>query len=169
MCRIASKMSAGSCPGKGGVARGHLVQHHAEAEQVRPRVDFFRPRLLRRHVGHRPHRRRPDWSDAPLAAVRWASPRLPSFRRPLGLRSQFRQPKVQNLRLATLGHENVRWLDVPMDYALRVGSVQRVGNLDRQVQQFVRLQRLAGKALLQGLPSSNSMAMKGWPSCSPIS
>ncbi len=35
--------------------RRHLVQHRAEAEQVRARVEFFAPRLLGGHVSHRTH------------------------------------------------------------------------------------------------------------------
>ena len=39
-----------------------------------------------------------------------------------------------------------------MDDALRVRGVQRIGNLSRQVQHFVRLEKFPGQALLQGLP-----------------
>ena len=37
--------------------RAHLVEHRAEAEQVRARVEVFPTRLFRRHVGHRAQRR----------------------------------------------------------------------------------------------------------------
>ena len=56
----------------------------------------------------------------------------PFFRRQLG------QAEIQNLGLATLGDKDIRWLDVPMDDPFRMGSVQRIGNLNRQVEQFVR-------------------------------
>jgi hypothetical protein len=39
--------------------------------------------------------------------------------------------------LATLGHENVRWLDVAMDDPLRVGSLERIGNLNGEVEQGI--------------------------------
>jgi hypothetical protein len=67
-------------------------------------------------------------------------------------RCQLRQAEVQNLGLATIRHEDVRWLDVPMDDALGVRGVESVGDLNRQVQQFVRLKRLASDATLEGLP-----------------
>jgi hypothetical protein len=51
--------------------------------------------------------------------------------------NQFCQAKVQDLRLATLGHENVRWFDVAMNDALRMGGVKRVGNLDGKVEEGV--------------------------------
>ncbi len=38
-----------------------------------------------------------------------------------------------------------------MDDAFGVRGVQRIGNLNRQVQHFVGLERFPGKALLQGL------------------
>ena len=73
------------------------------------------------------------------------------FRHPPGLWRQLGQTKVQNLRLAAIRHENVRRLDVPMDDPLRVRGLERVGDLDGEVKQFVRLERLARNAMLQGL------------------
>ena len=35
----------------------HLVQHSAEGEQIAPRIQLFRPHLLRRHVRHGAHHR----------------------------------------------------------------------------------------------------------------
>src|SRR5437899_4361661 len=39
-----------SIPWESPLTRGHFVQHRAEAEQVRARVELFSTRLLRRHV-----------------------------------------------------------------------------------------------------------------------
>ena len=55
--RIASKMTRRTFATERQRARRHLVEHRAEREQVRARVQFLGPHLLRRHVGDRAHRR----------------------------------------------------------------------------------------------------------------
>ena len=42
-----------------------------------------------------------------------------------------------------------------------VRRVESVGDLDGEVEQFVRLERLACDAMLEGLPSRYCMTMKG--------
>ena len=51
----------------------------------------------------------------------------------------FRQAEIENLGLAARGDENVRWLDVAVNDALRVRRIQRIGNLDGEVEDFVHL------------------------------
>ena len=55
------------------------------------------------------------------------------------LGGQLGQTKIQILRPATLGHENVRGLDVAMDDALRLCRIQGIGDLDCEVEQGIRL------------------------------
>src|SRR5438034_857399 len=65
---------------------------------------------------------------------------------------QLGQTKIQNLRLAARGHENIRGFDVSMYNPPGVSAVQSIRNLNCQVQQFVQLKRLALDAVLQRLP-----------------
>jgi hypothetical protein len=40
------------------------------------------------------------------------------------------ETKIENLCLATLGHKYISWLDVAMDNAFAVGSIEGISNLD---------------------------------------
>ena len=51
---------------------------------------------------------------------------------------QFCQTEIQNLGLAAIRHEDIRRLDVAMDDALRVRRIQRVSDLDGEVEQGIR-------------------------------
>ncbi len=60
-----------------------------------------------------------------------------------------RQTEVQNLGVATLGHENIGGLDVAVNDALRVRGIQCVRDLDRQTQQNIGFNGFSGDAMLQ--------------------
>src|SRR5208337_4105601 len=64
----------------------------------------------------------------------------------------FSQTKVQHLGLASLRDENIGGLDVPMHDALAVRGVERISDLNRQVEQRIDLKRLGFNAMLEGLP-----------------
>ncbi len=49
--------------------------------------------------------------------------------------NDFRQSKIENLRVAALGNENIRRLDVAVNDAFRVRRVERVGDFNRQIQE----------------------------------
>jgi hypothetical protein len=63
----------------------------------------------------------------------------------------FAKPKVQNLGLAALRHENVGRLNVAMHNTLVVGCIQRVGELDSQRQHPLELHGTVPDVMLQGL------------------
>src|SRR6266568_1164176 len=64
---------------------------------------------------------------------------------PNALRFQrdFREPKVENLRLTSIRDKDVRWLDVPVDDSFRMRGVESVGDLDAQIKHRFDLQGLA--------------------------
>ena len=73
------------------------------------------------------------WSEVgAVVMAQGAGPRPPE--RQLG------QPEVQDLRLAAVGQEDVRRLDVTMDDSLAVRAVERIGDLDADVDDLVGLQ-----------------------------
>jgi hypothetical protein len=64
-------------------------------------------------------------------------------------RFHFRQAKVENLCVSTLGNKDVRRFDVPVDDAFSVSRVERIGNLDRERQNQLHLQRPSSNLLFQ--------------------
>ena len=64
-------------------------------------------------------------------------------------RCQLCQTEIQNFGVPALGDKNVGRLDVAMDDAFRVRRIERVGNLNPQLQHLLERQRLAGNAVLQ--------------------
>ena len=64
---------------------------------------------------------------------------------------QLGQAEVHHLHVAPLGHENVRGLDIAMHDALRVRGVQRVGDLDPEIDNLVNLEHAAGQSIVERL------------------
>src|SRR5215469_9403508 len=58
------------------------------------------------------------------------------------------QPEIQNLGMPSIRHEDVRWLDVPVDDARFVGGIESVGDLNAKRQYLLDIQRLATDAVL---------------------
>src|ERR1700735_2451160 len=67
----------------------------------------------------------------------------------LGHGCQFRQTKIQNLRLPALHQKNIRWLDVAVHDSLRVGRIEAVGDLDADLQKLRYLDGLAANAVFE--------------------
>ena len=65
---------------------------------------------------------------------------------------EFRQPEVQNLRLPSICYKDVRGLHVPVDDSFRVRGVERIGDLDGQIEHCFDLQWLAIDLVPQRLP-----------------
>jgi hypothetical protein len=121
------------------VAGGHLVKDDTEGEDVGARVQVFAPRLFRGHVGHRAHRRA-GTGQGILHVLR------------LGVRAgdgravfqQLGETEVEDLGVAARGDEDVGRLDVAVDDTAGVRGVQRIGDLDGQVDQATgRLRRMS--------------------------
>ncbi len=64
----------------------------------------------------------------------------------------FRQAEIGQLHLTPAGHENIGWLDVPVDDPVLVRNLQRCSDLHRIVQQCLQRQRTRSNPQLQGQP-----------------
>jgi len=117
-------------------ASGHLVEHGPERKKIRARVQFLAVDLLRGQVGNR--------ADS---GTRPRQVRL--FRadgRSLGGGNcchELEASKVKKLGLAASSDKKFRRLNVPMNYALCMSSVERIGDLIAQVDDFFGVERLA--------------------------
>ena len=64
-------------------------------------------------------------------------------------RTDLGQSEVQNLRVAASGDEQIRRLDIAVDDPGGMRRFERVGDLDRQWQQLIEIERAPGDAMLQ--------------------
>ena len=64
-------------------------------------------------------------------------------------RRELRQPEIENLGVSAFGYKNIRWLDIAMDDALDVGSIQSIRNFNGQCEQHLCLDRVSIDAMLQ--------------------
>ncbi len=94
-------------PGEGAFPGEHLVQDDAERELVAPEIDGLAPRLLRRHVGHRPE-------DDPLLAHGRERGR-PGVGRLVVRDVVPGEAEVEELGVPVLRQEDVLGLDVAVD------------------------------------------------------
>lgn len=104
--------------GGGGIAckclppGGHLVENNSERENIRAGVKLFPQGLFGGHVGHRAD----GCSRAGQVLVgREGRRKAHRFSPALGAGAELREPEVQHLCLAALGHKNVCRLDISMD------------------------------------------------------
>ena len=94
-----------------------------------------------RHARLCEHRRHGSWGVAGHG-----------FQRSAALVRQLCQSKVEDLGLPARGGEIVRRLQIAVHDAFGVGHVERVGNLDADIENFVERQRMAIDAIVEALP-----------------
>src|ERR1039457_4238491 len=105
--------------------RQHLVHHHAERENVAPRVQFLALRLLRRHVRHR----------AQNGAFHRQRRRLKGLRLlgECGCHVHLRQAEIQDLHQPRIRHHHVAGLEIAMYNPRRVRRAQGVRHLRAEI------------------------------------
>ena len=103
----------------------HLVKHDAKGKQIRTRVQFLGPRLLRGHVRY--CSQRAAWAGE----MRLAKCGRAGLDRIGFAGDDFGQAEVQHFGASALGDEDVGRLDVAVDDAFAVSVVERIGDGDR--------------------------------------
>jgi hypothetical protein len=66
-------------------------------------------------------------------------------------RASFRQAEIEDFGLPVFGDKNIGGLDVAMNDAFCMRGVERVGNLDSEVEHLVERERLLSDAMFQRL------------------
>src|SRR5438552_2739052 len=123
-----------------------FVQYGSEREQVGASIEFLPFDLFRGHVGDGAKRR--TGAGQVLLRLYGGCAHANALR----FQRDFRQPEIENLRLTSIRNEDVRWLDVSMDDALRMCCIERVGNLDAEIEHRFDFQRLAIDLMPERLP-----------------
>ena len=131
----------------------HLIEHRAQRKKVGARVEHFTARLLGRHVRHRSHCQ-PRAGQIFFILRRQRLRVRVAGRFSLGMLfgQQLGEAEVEDFCMAALGHKKIGGLDVAVDDPFCMRRVQRVGNLDPNLQLLLNPQRLSGNAVLQRLP-----------------
>ena len=125
----------------------HLVEHGAEREEIGAMVHVLAPRLLRRHVRHRPQR---GAGTGQVDVVR--GPRRFVWRRSGPRRGRhLGQPEVEDLGVAPGRHEDVGRLDVAVHDALHVRGIEGVRQLRPEVEDALGAQGAPADARPQRL------------------
>src|SRR5215469_9911769 len=116
------------------LASGHFIENDAEGEEVAARVELFGANLFGRHISDGANGAAGTGEVLGVNAL--GSHGFDTGRRRGATSgSEFGQTEIENFGVAALGHENVCWLDVAMNNALRVRGIESVRNVDANVEQ----------------------------------
>ena len=142
--------------------REQLVQHDAEREHVAARVERLSRGLLGRHV-----RDRAD-DDAGARVLRGSRARLAAIARPRRRASRARSPRASRSRCAD---QDVAGLHVAMQHAGRVRGRERVRDAGQELDALPPACAARSRSTQSSSvpPSTSSLTMYCWPSCSPTS
>lgn len=136
----------GRCALKRALARDHLVENAAVAEDVGSVVGGLPADLLGRHVSHRAH----DDAGAGFE-LRGRFGHLRRGRERADRAHELRQAEIQDLQSTVGGDEEILRFEIPVDDALLVRGGQPLGELSCIVDRLARREIGAGHFLAQRL------------------
>jgi hypothetical protein len=128
--------------GKRQEAGGHFVENHAEGKEVSARIHFLAEGLFGRHVGHGPHRGAGAGEMRLRGGLRFSCAGWVG-----GI--ELGEAEIENLCVASAGHENIGGLDVAVNDVLGMSRIQRIGNIDGDGKKHLQLEGMGGDELLE--------------------
>ena len=120
----------------------HRARETLEREQIRAGIQPLAPHLLRRMYATVP-------SGSAGAGQLLSTCCGCHARDTVSEIGKFRQAKIENLGVTTLGDKNVGWLDVTVNDAFRVSGVESVSNFGGEREQRLQLHRATADAVLE--------------------
>src|SRR5262245_5441745 len=69
----------------------------------------------------------------------------------LSFQRDFRQAKIKDFGLTSIGYEDVRWLNITVDNSFGVCRIECIRNLDSQIERCFDVQRFPSYLMLEGL------------------
>ena len=142
------KTTAEVLPSNGNFAGGHLIKNGPHGEQVAARIQIFSASLLGRHVSDGADRR--TWrSELQRREGRGIATHGLQCR--AAFVNQFRQPEIEDLGLPARSDEDVARLQIAVHDAFVVSNLERVADLDANVDDLVERQRAPFDLLVQAL------------------
>ena len=134
------------------LARGHFVEHRAEAEEIGARIEVLAARLFRRHVGNGADSRAGTGEQEIIGGrLSNAVARTDCFTDAPGS-GLLGQSKIENFCLPAGRDEDIRGLDVAMNDAAGMGGIERIGELRAKIEQGIGGHGPAADALAKRLP-----------------
>ena len=130
---------------EGHVAGSHFVKDRTKGKQIGAGIEVPASHLFRRHVGDGAYN---CAGAGEVGRVHGLGGADVLVGRTGG--HHFGEAKVEYLGVAALGDEDVGRLYVPVNNASGVGGVEGVGNLDRQSDQGVGIERAGSNGVFQG-------------------
>ena len=141
--RIACRVFDRRVAPEGSGAGGHLEHQRAVSEEVGANVDRPGSGLLRRHVREAAdeHARSRQLVERVVL--------LTGEKGHVGRFEALRQPEIEHPGVAVPAHQDVARFEIAMHDAARVGGIERVGDLDREVEQSLGAEPVLGDELTE--------------------
>ncbi len=140
---IAERIDIGVSPRERPHTRRHLVQEHAEREDIRPLVDRLPFRLLRRHIS--------DCADDATVAGQHSRGHA-RFGHEARVFLQLGETEIEDLHAAVARDHDVGRLQIAMRDAALMRGADRVGERNREREQAVEWQAIVGDQIRKRLP-----------------